>query len=97
SIHSGLHPMGVDQLPYVGGPMFVQLVRILNEEDIVGVDLVIAVRHDSDGKRETFAVLLKYGHHLFVAAGAGRAIDDNVLDIELLDWTQCSGGVLEVR
>src|ERR1035437_7537577 len=89
--------MGVDQLPYVGRPMFVQFMRILNEEDLVRIDLVIAVRHDADGNRETFAVLLKYGHHLFVAAGVGRAIDDNVFDIELLDWTQRSGGLLEIR
>src|SRR5215472_2721137 len=88
-VHAGLHFMAFDGLPYVSGPVFVELMWILHEQHVVRIDMLCAAIVDADGKRVRLAVLFEYRHDL--PAASWHCLHDDVLDLQLFDWTEHSG------
>ena len=89
--------MAFDALPKVSGPVFVELMRILYEQHVVGIDRLRAVVVDADGKRIRPAVLLEYCHDL--ATARWRRLHHDILDGQLFDraerpafWRKSTGG-----
>src|SRR5690349_23283381 len=85
-VHALLYFVIVDGPPDFGRPMLVKLVRVLNEQHLVAVNLEVAGIVDTDRHGVALAILLEDGDDLLLSGRAGRAIQRNVLDLQLLQW-----------
>src|SRR6516162_2348732 len=83
-VHSGFDLVLFDDLPHISRPMLVQLMRVLDEKDVIGIDLIIAVFFSADGKRIPSPFLLEHCNHL-PSGGTRFALYDDILDVEFLD------------
>ena len=96
-IHPGLDLVLLDGCPDIGRPVLVQLMRILDEEHFVGIDLitVAGLRTNRDGV--ALAIQFEHRHHLMQMRGVRRGIGDHILDFQLLDGQQQSGLMRKIR
>ncbi len=97
-VHARLYLMLLDRLPHVRRPVFVEIVRILNVEHLVGVDFVLAFgRLVSNRHRVTLPFLLKRGNNLFGLSRDYIARHNHVSNRKLFDGTEQSRIVTEVH
>src|ERR1035437_1938842 len=80
--HPRSHFMSVNLPPHIRRPVLVKLVRIFDEENVIGVNLEVAALNRTDRKRIGLALERKARHHLLDPRSQRRNIGHHILRSE---------------
>src|SRR6266853_612894 len=62
--HARFYLVLVDRLPHIGGPVLIELVRILDEEHVVGIEPIVATLFGSDRRSVELAAIFEHCENL---------------------------------
>src|ERR1700675_1781806 len=82
--------MSINLLPDIRRPMPIKIVRIFDEENVVGAKLEVATLFRSNRNRTALAVARKACQHLLVLWSLRSNVSHNILNLELLQRQQHS-------
>src|SRR6267378_3034864 len=80
--------MSVNLLPDIGGPVLIKIMRIFNEENVVGAKLEVATLFGSNRNREGLPLQRETCQHLLVPGSLRSNISHHLLNSKLLQWQQ---------